>query len=71
MNKQLSTSFFKTDYLCCNYIFICNNFHSTFLYFLLYFNIRLGGPDPLDYISMYNNPGDRMIGIPPHWHYIR
>ncbi|KAL5244334.1 hypothetical protein ACI65C_011744 [Semiaphis heraclei] len=30
----------------------------------------LGGPDPLDYISMYNNPGDRMIGIPPHWHYI-
>ncbi|XP_050546318.1 uncharacterized protein LOC126908362 [Daktulosphaira vitifoliae] len=31
----------------------------------------LGGPDPLDYISMYNNPGDRTIGIPSHWHYIR
>ncbi|VVC41364.1 Suppressor of fused-like domain,Suppressor of fused C-terminal,Suppressor of fused, eukaryotic [Cinara cedri] len=30
----------------------------------------LGGEDPLDYISMYNNPGDRMIGIPAHWHYI-
>lgn len=33
--------------------------------------LRLGGPDPLDYISMYNNPGDRMLGVPPHWHYIR
>lgn len=30
----------------------------------------LGGPDPLDYISMYSNPGDASRGIPPHWHYI-
>jgi suppressor of fused-like protein len=30
----------------------------------------LGGPDPLDYISMYANPGDAACGIPPHWHYI-
>lgn len=30
----------------------------------------LGGPDPLDYVSMYSNPGDEEKGIPPHWHYI-
>ncbi|KAK9509233.1 hypothetical protein O3M35_006589 [Rhynocoris fuscipes] len=30
----------------------------------------LGGPDPLDYISMYSNPGNPQLGIPPHWHYI-
>ncbi|XP_054168726.1 suppressor of fused homolog [Oppia nitens] len=30
----------------------------------------LGGPDPLDYISMYSNPGDADQDIPPHWHYI-
>lgn len=30
----------------------------------------LGGPDPLDYISMYENPGDPKQQIPPHWHYI-
>ncbi|XP_038070508.1 suppressor of fused homolog [Patiria miniata] len=30
----------------------------------------LGGPDPLDYISMYSNPGLPERGIPPHWHYI-
>ncbi|KAL5022283.1 hypothetical protein ScPMuIL_001438 [Solemya velum] len=30
----------------------------------------LGGPDPLDYISMYANSGDENRGIPPHWHYI-
>lgn len=30
----------------------------------------LGGQDPLDYISMYNNPGDPIKGIPPHWHYV-
>ncbi|XP_041368591.1 suppressor of fused homolog [Gigantopelta aegis] len=30
----------------------------------------LGGPDPLDYISMYSNPGDDQRNIPPHWHYI-
>ncbi|XP_065338196.1 suppressor of fused homolog [Cloeon dipterum] len=30
----------------------------------------LGGPDPLDYISMYANPGQVDQGIPPHWHYI-
>ncbi|KAJ1521235.1 hypothetical protein ONE63_002920 [Megalurothrips usitatus] len=30
----------------------------------------LGGPDPLDYISMYSNPGDAKNNTPPHWHYI-
>ncbi|XP_066904571.1 suppressor of fused homolog isoform X2 [Halyomorpha halys] len=30
----------------------------------------LGGPDPLDYISMYFNRGNADLGIPPHWHYI-
>ncbi|NP_001161664.1 suppressor of fused-like protein [Saccoglossus kowalevskii] len=30
----------------------------------------LGGPDPLDYISMYSNPGDPEKGVPPHWHYV-
>ncbi|XP_014256562.1 suppressor of fused homolog [Cimex lectularius] len=30
----------------------------------------LGGPDPLDYISMYSNPGNPKLDIPPHWHYI-
>lgn len=31
---------------------------------------RLGGPDPLDYISMYLNEGDPENEIPPHWHYV-
>ncbi|XP_060573441.1 suppressor of fused homolog [Ruditapes philippinarum] len=30
----------------------------------------LGGPDPLDYISIYSNNGDVDRGIPPHWHYV-
>lgn len=30
----------------------------------------LGGPDPLDYISMFANPGDPDNGIPSHWHYV-
>ncbi|XP_021350519.1 suppressor of fused homolog [Mizuhopecten yessoensis] len=30
----------------------------------------LGGPDPLDYISMYSNPGDPDRAILPHWHYV-
>lgn len=30
----------------------------------------LGGHDPLDYISMYWNPGKAEENIPPHWHYI-
>ena len=34
------------------------------------FYSRLGGPDPLDYISMYSNPGDSSNGILQHWHYI-
>lgn len=33
-------------------------------------NFRLGGPDPLDYISMYKNNGNLKRGIPPHWHYV-
>ncbi|KAG0716763.1 Suppressor of fused [Chionoecetes opilio] len=31
---------------------------------------RLGGPDPLDYISMYANPGNPKLNIPAHWHYV-
>ncbi|KAJ0169738.1 hypothetical protein K1T71_014344 [Dendrolimus kikuchii] len=30
----------------------------------------LGGHDPLDYISMYWNPGVPDENVPPHWHYI-
>ncbi|OWR41757.1 putative suppressor of fused [Danaus plexippus plexippus] len=30
----------------------------------------LGGQDPLDYISMYWNPGRPDENIPPHWHYV-
>ena len=30
----------------------------------------LGGPDPLDFISMFSNPGNPLHGIPPHWHYV-
>ncbi|XP_039631262.1 suppressor of fused homolog isoform X1 [Polypterus senegalus] len=30
----------------------------------------LGGPDPLDYISMYRNLGDASLNIQEHWHYI-
>ncbi|XP_068625957.1 suppressor of fused homolog [Battus philenor] len=30
----------------------------------------LGGQDPLDYISMYWNPGKPDDHIPPHWHYV-
>lgn len=41
------------------------------------FYCRLGGPDPLDYISMYYNPGSgggaslvSKRNSPPHWHYV-
>lgn len=30
----------------------------------------LGGPDPLDYISIYSHPGDPKQHTPPHWHYV-
>ncbi|KAE8749523.1 hypothetical protein FOCC_FOCC003788 [Frankliniella occidentalis] len=30
----------------------------------------LGGPDPLDYISMYSHQGDAETKTPAHWHYI-
>ncbi|KAB7503174.1 Suppressor of fused-like protein [Armadillidium nasatum] len=30
---------------------------------------KLGGPDPLDYISMYYNAGNPSLNISPHWHY--
>nr|CAG4636354.1 EOG090X09WX [Eubosmina coregoni] len=35
-----------------------------------YIKYWLGGPDPLDYISMYDHPGIPELHIPPHWHYI-
>lgn len=31
---------------------------------------RLGGPDPLDFLNIYRNPGDSTKGIPQHWHYV-
>lgn len=31
---------------------------------------RLGGPDPLDYISMYRNMGCTAQDIQEHWHYV-
>jgi hypothetical protein len=43
---------------------------NTFSFGTLFGAFRLGGPDPLDYISMYANPGDAKQHIPPHWHYI-
>jgi suppressor of fused-like protein len=30
----------------------------------------LGGPDPLDFINIYRNPGDPKRNIPSHWHYV-
>uniref|UniRef100_A0A8C5R312 Suppressor of fused homolog n=1 Tax=Leptobrachium leishanense TaxID=445787 RepID=A0A8C5R312_9ANUR len=30
----------------------------------------LGGPDPLDYVSMYRNLGNPTRGVPEHWHYV-
>ena len=47
------------------------NFHSmasmTWMNFFLY---RLNGPDPLDYITMFANPGSPHEGVPAHWHYV-
>lgn len=31
---------------------------------------RLGGPDPLDYISMYRNMGCPAQDVQEHWHYV-
>uniref|UniRef100_A0A8C3XS34 Suppressor of fused homolog n=1 Tax=Chelydra serpentina TaxID=8475 RepID=A0A8C3XS34_CHESE len=31
---------------------------------------RLGGPDPLDYVSMYRNLGNPALNVPEHWHYV-
>ncbi|XP_073452250.1 suppressor of fused homolog isoform X3 [Aquarana catesbeiana] len=30
----------------------------------------LGGPDPLDYVSMYRSLGNSSLGVPEHWHYV-
>ncbi|XP_039217577.1 suppressor of fused homolog isoform X1 [Crotalus tigris] len=30
----------------------------------------LGGPDPLDYVSMYRNLGSPIQNVPEHWHYV-
>ncbi|XP_071895841.1 suppressor of fused homolog isoform X2 [Anas platyrhynchos] len=30
----------------------------------------LGGPDPLDYVSMYRNVGNPALNVPEHWHYV-
>ena len=31
---------------------------------------RLHGPDPLDYITMFANPGNPHEGVHAHWHYV-
>ncbi len=31
---------------------------------------RLGGPDPLDFISVLKNKGNEAQGTPPHWHFV-
>ncbi|KAJ7396634.1 hypothetical protein BTVI_143056 [Pitangus sulphuratus] len=31
---------------------------------------ELGGPDPLDYVSMYRNLGNPALNVPEHWHYV-
>ena len=38
--------------------------------FVLFYICRFDGPDPLDYISMYENMGDESRHIPAHWHYV-
>lgn len=30
----------------------------------------MGGPDPLDYIYMFSNPGSPEARSSPHWHYV-
>lgn len=30
----------------------------------------MGGPDPLDFINMYSNPGSVELNSYPHWHYV-
>ncbi|CAH8544699.1 unnamed protein product [Heterobilharzia americana] len=30
----------------------------------------MGGPDPLDFINMYSNPGSVELQSPSHWHYV-
>ncbi|GAB6023171.1 hypothetical protein CHUAL_007996 [Chamberlinius hualienensis] len=30
----------------------------------------LGGPDPLDYVTMYSNEGNPELDVSPHWHYV-
>ncbi|VEL34076.1 unnamed protein product [Protopolystoma xenopodis] len=30
----------------------------------------MGGPDPLDYVNMYANPGTLDGTSPIHWHYV-
>lgn len=29
-----------------------------------------GGDDPLDFVGVYQHPGDLASSIPPHWHYV-
>lgn len=42
-----------------------------FFFFILFYAFhRLGGPDPLDYISMYRNMGCPAQDIQEHWHYV-
>ena len=45
-------------------------YQQVYVIIYLFIHVRLGGPDPLDYISMYLNDGDEENNIPPHWHYV-
>lgn len=62
--------FFPKSVLFASYILYEFKINYNIFSLLLYSYFRLGGPDPLDYISMYSNNGDHDRNIPPHWHYI-
>lgn len=53
--------------LTCRFVFSDTD---CVIYCWILYIFRLGGPDPLDYISMYANAGDPEKGVPAHWHYI-
>lgn len=47
---------------------MCQNVLDTVVFVCMF--TRVGGPDPLDYISMYVNNGNKTDNIPIHWHYV-
>ena len=63
MDTKLKSGRAQTRGGLCSTVAVCLDHNG------LYPN-RLGGPDPLDYVSMYANMGRSTEGIPPHWHYV-